>query len=92
MFLNRLLFSHFLGLREANDKTIFYEARQQQAIVITKDEDFVHLLEQLGSPPKVIWLTCGNTSKQRMKEIFAQHLLSAIKLLDNTDLVEITGF
>lgn len=82
----------FLGLREANDKTIFLEAKQQNAIVITKDDYFVKLLEQLGSPPKIIWLTCGNTSKQRLKEIFEQHLLDALKLLENTDLVEITGF
>lgn len=82
----------FLGLRESNDKTIFLEAKKQNAIVMTKDDDFVKLLEQLGSPPKIIWLTCGNTSKQRLKEIFEQHLLNALKLLENTDLVEITGF
>jgi predicted nuclease of predicted toxin-antitoxin system len=82
----------FLGLREANDETIFLEAKQQNAIVTTKDDDFVKLLEQLGSPPKIIWLTCGNSSKQRLKEIFEQHLLDALKLLKNTDLVEITGF
>jgi predicted nuclease of predicted toxin-antitoxin system len=52
----------------------------------------VKLLEQLGSPPKIIWLTCGNSSKQRLKEIFEQHLLDALKLLENTDFVEITGF
>jgi len=52
----------------------------------------VKLLEQLGSPPKIIWLISGNSSKQRLKEIFEQHLLVALKLLENTDLVEITGF
>lgn len=82
----------YLGLRDANDKTIFLEAKQQNAIVITKDDDFLKLLEQFGSPPKIIWLTCGNTSKQRIKEIFEQHLSNALKLLKNTDLVEITGF
>jgi predicted nuclease of predicted toxin-antitoxin system len=81
----------FLGLREANDKTIFQEAKDRNAIVITKDDDFLKLWEQYGSPPKTIWLTCGNTSKQRLKEIFEKHLQVALKLLENTDLVEITG-
>lgn len=86
------VFQHFLRTSRSNDETIFLEAKQQNAIVITKDDDFVKLLKQLGSPPKIIWLTCGNSSKQRLKEIFEQHLLDALKLLENTDFVEITGF
>jgi len=41
-----------LGLRDAEDK----------AVVMTKDSDFVLLLDRLGPPPQVIWITCGNTS------------------------------
>ncbi len=51
-----------LGLRDAEDSEIFETAKVQQAIVITKDSDFVDLVERLGSPPQIIWLTCGNTS------------------------------
>ena len=39
---------------------------------------------------KIIWLTCGNTSNQRMKEVLSQHLLNALTLLQTTDLVEIS--
>ncbi len=81
----------FLGLRDASDETIFWAARQADAIVITKDNDFVRLLEQHGHPPKVIWLTCGNTSNQRVREILIRHLATTIDLLQNTNLVEITG-
>jgi predicted nuclease of predicted toxin-antitoxin system len=48
-----------LGLRDAGDEEIFAEARIANSIVLTKDSDFVHLLEQHGSPPKILWLTCG---------------------------------
>jgi predicted nuclease of predicted toxin-antitoxin system len=51
-----------LGLRNANDREIFFAARQANAIVMTKDADFVRLIEQFGPPPQVILLACGNTS------------------------------
>ncbi|HLP95531.1 MAG TPA: DUF5615 family PIN-like protein [Saprospiraceae bacterium] len=81
----------YLGLRDATDFEIFQKARELNAIVLTKDEDFVKLLHQLGSPPKVIWLTCGNTSNARMRIIFERNLISAILLLETNDLVEING-
>jgi predicted nuclease of predicted toxin-antitoxin system len=36
---------------------------------MTKDSDFVDLVERLGPPPQIIWLTCGNTSNLRLREI-----------------------
>jgi predicted nuclease of predicted toxin-antitoxin system len=36
---------------------------------MTKDSDFVALLDRFGPPPQVIWITCGNTSNARLKEI-----------------------
>ncbi|MDF5718318.1 MAG: DUF5615 family PIN-like protein [Rhizonema sp. NSF051] len=30
--------------------------------MITKDSDFVDLVDRLGTPPQIIWLTCGDTS------------------------------
>ena len=47
------------GLRDAEDEVIFLAARKSADLVITKDGDFVELLERHGSPPKIIWLTCG---------------------------------
>ncbi len=81
-----------LGLREAKDFPIFQAAREADAIVLTKDADFPHLLQQHGSPPKVLWLTCGNTSNQNVREILSATLLSALKLLEaGESLVEVTG-
>lgn len=57
----------------------------------TKDSDFVQLLDRHGPPPKIIWLTCGNTSNQRMREIFGKYLPQAVALLGTSDLVGITG-
>jgi predicted nuclease of predicted toxin-antitoxin system len=81
----------FIGYRDAADVDIFFKARDLEAIVLTKDEDFVRLLHQHGSPPRVVWVTCGNTSNARMRVILQEHLLQALELLESTDLVEISG-
>ena len=78
-----------LGLRDAADDEIFRAAREEDAVVLTKDRDFVDLLDRHGPPPKVIWLTCGNTSNPRLQEILDLHLRDALVFLENENLVEI---
>jgi len=58
-----------LGLRDAKDSEIFRTARDAGAIVMTKDKDFVELYRRCGPPPVVLWVTCGNTSNVRLREI-----------------------
>lgn len=71
-----------VGLRDAEDREIFLEARENSAIVMTKDSDFIELQSELGAPPKIIWITCGNTSNARLKEILTETLPQAIELLN----------
>lgn len=79
-----------LGLREAADRAIFLAAKNASVVVMTKDSDFVMLLEDLGSPPQIIWLTCGNTSNARLRQILTNALPQAIMILElGEPLVEI---
>jgi predicted nuclease of predicted toxin-antitoxin system len=79
-----------LGLRDAKDPPIFQAARAAGAVVMTKDGDFVELLRRLGPPPKVLWVTCGNTSNARLREILSRELPAAIARLEGGEsLVEI---
>ena len=81
-----------LGLRDAEDTEIFEAARREHAIVMTKDADFVLLLDRLGAPPQVIWVTCGNTSNARLKEILTNTFSKALELLKSgEELVEINA-
>ncbi|REJ42729.1 MAG: hypothetical protein DWQ54_07370 [Microcystis flos-aquae TF09] len=81
-----------LGLRDAEDTEIFQVAKAQRAILMTKDSDFVDLVERLGSPPQIIWVTCGNTSNARLREILSETLPRALELLAAGEtLVEISG-
>ena len=59
-----------IGLRDSTDREIFLAAKREDAIVMTKDRDFVRLLADLGPPPKVIWITCGNTSNSFLRQIY----------------------
>jgi predicted nuclease of predicted toxin-antitoxin system len=70
-----------VGLRDAEDPEIFAAAKAQDVVMMTKDSDFVDLVDRLGSPPKIIWLTCGNTSNDRLKEILTVALPQAMELL-----------
>lgn len=81
-----------LGLRDAEDYEIFEAAKARNAIVLTKDSDFVDLVDRLGAPPQIIWLTCGNTSNARLREILGETLPRALELLAAGEtLVEISG-
>jgi len=81
-----------LGLRDAEDTEIFALAKAENVILMTKDSDFVELVNRLGSPPKVIWLTCGNTSNYELRKILKVTLPQVmIQLQMGKDLVEIDG-
>jgi predicted nuclease of predicted toxin-antitoxin system len=70
-----------LGLRDAKDLEIFEEAKKADVVVMSKDDDFLQLIEEKSTPPKLIWITCGNTSNAKMREILSAALPRAIKLL-----------
>ena len=70
-----------LGLHQAKDRDIFFKARAAGAVVVTKDHDFVVLLEAHGAPPQVLWITCGNTSNAHLQEILLGSWPRAAKLL-----------
>jgi predicted nuclease of predicted toxin-antitoxin system len=79
-----------LNLRDATDEAIFRFARDAKAVVLTKDSDFVRLLERDGAPPRVIWLTCGNTSNATLTRILERRWATVVKMLDAGEaLVEI---
>jgi len=70
-----------IGLHDAEDSEIFQKARDSGAVVMTKDEDFVHRLGRLGQPPQVIWVTSGNMPNERFKLLLLRTLPDAISLI-----------
>jgi predicted nuclease of predicted toxin-antitoxin system len=81
----------WLGYRDASDRAIFQAAHEAGAIVMTKDADFLHLLDEYGPPPQVLWITLGNTSNAHMREALMRVLPRAIAMLESGEpLVEIS--
>jgi predicted nuclease of predicted toxin-antitoxin system len=70
-----------IGLRDACDSEIFQAARTTGAVVMTKDRDFIRLLEEQGPPPKVIWLRLGNCSNAALQELLSTTLSRAMEHL-----------
>lgn len=80
-----------LGLLQATDREIYQAAREAGAVIMTKDNDFLGLLNRLGSPPQVLWITCGNTSNARLRQILQEVLPTALDMLEQGEpLVEIS--
>ncbi|MGJ3230655.1 MAG: DUF5615 family PIN-like protein [Oceanicaulis sp.] len=79
-----------LGHLRTADEKIFALAREADAVVVTKDADFLRLLAANGPPPSVLWLTMGNTSAANLRAVFEARLDDAIALLASGEaLVEI---
>jgi len=76
-----------MGLRDAEDPEILRRARDSGAVVMTKDEDFVHLVERNGPPPQVIWVTSGNMPNERFKLLLLKTLQDAISLIASGEAV-----
>ena len=81
-----------LGLRDAKDTEIFEAAVQPNLVIMSKDSDFVDLVCRLGSPPQILWLTCGNVTNQNLRRILTSTLPDAIiQLQQGESVVEISG-
>ncbi len=48
-----------------------------------KDRDFVELLSRLGPPPKIIWITAGNTSNRQLTRILKATFKDAVAALES---------
>ncbi|PKB70749.1 MAG: hypothetical protein BZY87_09535 [SAR202 cluster bacterium Io17-Chloro-G6] len=80
------------GMLHAKDREIYTAAQEAGTVIMTKDSDFPQLLERIGPPPQVIWITCGNTSNARLRRILQTTLPTALKLLEQGEpLVEISN-
>ena len=74
-----------LQLRDPTDHEIFMSAREAGAVIVSKDADFVRLLEQFGPPPQIVWVTCGNTSNLRLQALIRAGWPQVVTLLEAGD-------
>ena len=79
-----------LGLRDAEDSSIWNYALLHQAIIVTKDEDFPHRLSQSLEAPIIVWLRLGNTSRKALIQWFEPLLPQIVHHIQQGDrLIEV---
>lgn len=76
-----------MGLRDARDVEIFEAARVANAVIMTKDSDFVDLVCRLGTPPQIIWLTCGNVTNRNLRQLLTITLPYALERLRQGEVI-----
>jgi len=62
-----------IGLRDSPDTAIWEYAQVNDAIIVTKDEDFAQLAAIRPRPPRVLWIRLGNTTNANLVHALAAH-------------------
>ncbi|MQY30323.1 DUF5615 family PIN-like protein [Nocardia aurantia] len=72
-----------IELTSASDHAVWEEATRLEAVIVTKDEDFVTISRSRGgdSTPAVVWLRAGNCSKKALLEGFLPILPTVVHML-----------
>jgi predicted nuclease of predicted toxin-antitoxin system len=78
----------FAGLAEADDLAIWNYAKDNQLVVVTQDSDYSDWNKLRGSPPKIVWLRCGNASTDQIHSKL-RHALDRILALDSDPEAEV---
>ncbi|WP_075996271.1 DUF5615 family PIN-like protein [Salaquimonas pukyongi] len=74
-----------VGLSRASDIEIWKYARKRKLCITSKDADFRQMSFLNGAPPKVLWLNCGNSSTEEIKELLDRNVqLISVFLEDKT--------
>lgn len=83
-----------VGLQSAADATIWREAVRRNAVIVTKDEDFVgSRADSFGSPaPQVVWVRFGNVARRALLQCFLPSLPQVVALIEAGErVVEVRG-
>jgi predicted nuclease of predicted toxin-antitoxin system len=76
----------FHALAEVNDSKIWEFAKNHDFCIVTQDADFPELSQLKGSPPKVIWLRCGNMPTSRVEIILRSSVEIIRQFMNNASL------
>jgi predicted nuclease of predicted toxin-antitoxin system len=64
---------------EAKDVRIWNHITKNNLVLVTKDEDFMHLANRPGATGKLLWVRIGNCRKQALLGSFQRELLRIVR-------------
>lgn len=62
------------GSLAASDRAVWELAHRLNAVIVSKDEDFVHLRTLSAEGPAVVWVRVGNTTRRELLAWFSRLL------------------
>jgi len=83
---------HTSELPEANatpDEEIRRIARQDDMVVVSKDDDFVNSHILLGDPKKLLFIATGNISNPDLLTVLRRHLSEIVEAFSDSGFVEL---
>jgi len=66
-------------------------AREENRILITKDEDFVETCLLKNSPEKLLWITTGNIVNAKLLELFSKNISLIIEGFEKYRFIEMNN-
>jgi len=76
----------FHKLAEKTDTEIWEFAKANDFCIVTQDADFAERSRLYGSPPKVIWLRCGNVPTREVEILIRSGIEAIQELLNDSKL------
>lgn len=73
----------FHGLAEKTDTEIWEFAKANDFCIVSQDADFAERSRLYGSPPKVVWLRCGNAPTNEVGDLVRSGTEAIQELLSN---------
>ena len=69
------------GFDETPDLAVWDHALEHDMVLVSKDEDFVHLAKRPGDKGRLVWVRIGNCRKQSLLAAFARALPQIVAAL-----------
>ncbi|MEG4281645.1 DUF5615 family PIN-like protein [Microcoleus sp. A006_D1] len=74
------------GLAEKTDTEVWDFAKLNDFCIVTQDADFTERSRLYSSPPKVVWLRCGNAPTNQVETLIPSGQEAIQELLSNSNL------
>ena len=76
----------FHQLAEEDDSVIWEFTKANDFCIVTQDADFAEKSRLYGSPPKVIWLRCGNAPTRQVEALLRSGKQAIDELMQDPNL------
>lgn len=74
-----------LGLRGATDTAVWEFAKAEAYVLVSKDNDFRQRSFQYGAPPKVVWLSVGNSGTSIILQLLRESLAEIERFIQQSE-------